>query len=159
MDNKKFYELTEEGLAKLKGELQHLIDVDRPNNIKAIADARSQGDLSENADYDAARDEQSRIEARIAEITEILKNVKIITKDTSDRITTGKRVVIDFVGLNRTKTYDIVGTIEADPFKLKISNESPLGKAILGHQKGDVLTVVTEKGKELKVKILDVLVD
>lgn len=156
MDNKKYYELTEEGRANLEKERQHLIDVDRPNNIKALQDARSQGDLSENADYDAAREEQSRIEARIAEITEILKNVKIITKDSSNRVTTGKQVTIEFIGMKKTETYDIVGTIEADPFEHKISNESPLGKAIMGHDKGASLTVVTEKGKEFKVKIIDV---
>ena len=139
MDNKKYYELTEEGRLNLEREKQHLIDVDRPNNIKALQDARSQGDLSENADYDAAREEQSRIEARIAEITEILKNVKI-----------------EFIGMNKTESYDIVGTIEADPFEHKISNESPLGKAIMGHDKGTTLTVVTEKGKEFRVKIIDV---
>lgn len=156
MDNKKIYELTEEGRLNLEREKQHLIDVDRPNNIKALQDARSQGDLSENADYDAAREEQSRIEARIAEITEILKNVKIITKDSSNRVTTGKNVTIEFIGMNKTESYDIVGTIEADPFEHKISNESPLGKAIMGHDKGTTLTVVTEKGKEFRVKIIDV---
>lgn len=156
MDNKKYYELTEEGRLNLEREKQHLIDVDRPNNIKALQDARSQGDLSENADYDAAREEQSRIEARIAEITEILRNVKIITKDSSNRVTTGKNVTIEFIGMNKTESYDIVGTIEADPFEHKISNESPLGKAIMGHDKGTTLTVVTEKGKEFRVKIIDV---
>lgn len=156
MDNKKYYELTEEGRLNLEREKQHLIDVDRPNNIKALQDARSQGDLSENADYDAAREEQSRIEARIAEITEILKNVKIITKDSSNRVTIGKNVTIEFIGMNKTESYDIVGTIEADPFEHKISNESPLGKAIMGHDKGTTLTVVTEKGKEFRVKIIDV---
>ena len=156
MDNKKYYELTEEGRLNLEREKQHLIDVDRPNNIKALQDARSQGDLSENADHDAAREEQSRIEARIAEITEILKNVKIITKDSSNRVTTGKNVTIEFIGMNKTESYDIVGTIEADPFEHKISNESPLGKAIMGHDKGTTLTVVTEKGKEFRVKIIDV---
>ena len=156
MDNKKYYELTEEGRLNLEREKQHLIDVDRPNNIKALQDARSQGDLSENADYDAAREEQSRIEAHIAEITEILKNVKIITKDSSNRVTTGKNVTIEFIGMNKTESYDIVGTIEADPFEHKISNESPLGKAIMGHDKGTTLTVVTEKGKEFRVKIIDV---
>lgn len=156
MDNKKYYELTEEGRLNLEREKQHLIDVDRPNNIKALQDARSQGDLSENADYDAAREEQSRIEARIAEITEILKDVKIITKDSSNRVTTGKNVTIEFIGMNKTESYDIVGTIETDPFEHKISNESPLGKAIMGHDKGTTLTVVTEKGKEFRVKIIDV---
>ncbi len=156
MENKKYYELTEEGRANLEAERQHLIDVERPNNIKALQDARSQGDLSENADYDAARDEQSRIEARIAEITEILKNVKIITKDKSTRVATGKEVTIKFIEMDKIEVYNIVGTIEADPFEHKISNESPLGKAIIGHDKGAVVTVVTEKGKEFKVEILDI---
>lgn len=156
MENKKYYELTEEGRAKLEAERQHLIDVERPRNIKALQDARSQGDLSENADYDAAREEQSRIEGRIAEINEILKNVKIITVDTSGRITTGKDVTVKFLNLNETDTYKIVGTIEADPFKKLISNESPLGKAILGHEKGDIITVVTENGNEFNVEIIDV---
>lgn len=156
MENKKYYELTEEGRLNLEKERQHLIDVDRPNNIKALQDARSQGDLSENADYDAARDEQSRIEARIAEITEILKNVKIITKDSTSRVATGKSVKVSFIGMDKVEEYNIVGTIEADPFENKISNESPLGKAIIGHDKGEIITVVTEKGKEFKVEILDV---
>ena len=157
MDNKKYYELTEEGRLNLEREKQHLIDVDRPNNIKALQDARSQGDLSENADYDAAREEQSRIEARIAEITEILKNVKIITKDSSNRVTTGKNVTIEFIGMNKTESYDIVGTIEADPFEHKISNESPLGKANMGHDKGTTLTVVSVKCNEFRVIIIDVI--
>ena len=158
MDNKKYYELTEEGRLNLEREKQHLIDVDRPNNIKALQDARSQGDLSENADYDAARDLAliAVVGRGMKDITEILKNVKIITKDSSNRVTTGKNVTIEFIGMNKTESYDIVGTIEADPFEHKISNESPLGKAIMGHDKGTTLTVVTEKGKEFRVKIIDV---
>lgn len=156
MASKNTVYLTEEGLKDLKAELDNLINVRRPENIQSIKEARSLGDLSENADYDAAREEQSRIEARIAEITEILKNVKIITKDSSNRVTTGKNVTIEFIGMNKTESYDIVGTIEADPFEHKISNESPLGKAIMGHDKGTTLTVVTEKGKEFRVKIIDV---
>lgn len=156
METKKYYELTEEGLKHLEEERQHLIDVERPNNIKALQDARSQGDLSENADYDAARDEQSRIEARIQEINEILKNVKIITKDKSSKVATGKEVTIKFIDMDKVEVYNIVGTIEADPFEQKISNESPLGKAIMGHDKGAIVTVVTEKGKEFKVEILDI---
>ena len=148
--------LTKSGVEKLEEERDNLINVERPRVIEELQLARSQGDLSENADYDAAREEQSRIEARIAEITEILKNVKIITKDSSNRVTTGKNVTIEFIGMNKTESYDIVGTIEADPFEHKISNESPLGKAIMGHDKGTTLTVVTEKGKEFRVKIIDV---
>ena len=156
MDNKKIYELTEEGLALYQEELQKLIDVDRPNNIKALQDARSQGDLSENADYDAARDEQSRIEGRIAELTDIIKNHVIIKIDeNSNKVSLGKVVTIEFIGMNKTETYKIVGTLEADPFNNKVSNESPLGAAISGHETNDVVTVVTAK-KEFKVKIVEV---
>lgn len=147
--------MTQEGYNTLLKRLEELKQAQN-ENIIALQEARAQGDLSENADYDAAREEQSRIEARIAEITEILKNVKIITKDSSNRVTTGKNVTIEFIGMNKTESYDIVGTIEADPFEHKISNESPLGKAIMGHDKGTTLTVVTEKGKEFRVKIIDV---
>lgn len=156
MDNKKIYELTEEGLALYQEELQKLIDVDRPNNIKALQDARSQGDLSENADYDAARDEQSRIEGRIAELTDIIKNHVIIKIDeNSNKVSLGKVVTIEFIGMNKTETYKIVGTLEADPFNNKVSNESPLGAAISGRETNDVVTVVTAK-KEFKVKIVEV---
>lgn len=156
MKKEETFILTPEGYLELEEELNTLKTVRRPEIIKALKEARALGDLSENADYDAAREEQSRIEARIAEITEILKNVKIITKDSSNRVTTGKNVTIEFIGMNKTESYDIVGTIEADPFEHKISNESPLGKAIMGHDKGTTLTVVTEKGKEFRVKIIDV---
>ena len=156
MDNKKIYELTEEGLALYQEELQKLIDVDRPNNIKALQDARSQGDLSENADYDAARDEQSRIEGRIAELTDIIKNHVIIKIDeNSNKVSLGKVVTIEFIGMNKTETYKIVGTLEADPFNNKVSNESPLGAAISGRETNDIVTVVTAK-KEFKVKIVEV---
>ena len=156
MDNKKIYELTEEGLALYQEELQKLIDVDRPNNIKALQDARSQGDLSENADYDAARDEQSRIEGRIAELTDIIKNHVIIKIDeNSNKVSLGKVVTIEFIGMNKVETYKIVGTLEADPFNNKVSNESPLGAAISGRETNDIVTVVTAK-KEFKVKIVEV---
>jgi transcription elongation factor GreA len=158
MDNKKIYELTEEGKKKLEDELNEYIREGglRDQNVEAIKEARAQGDLSENADYDAARDEQARIEARITELKEILKNVKIISADKSDKVTTGKTVVVKFIEKNRTNEYSLVGTIEADPFKNLISNESPLGKAIIGHSKGDEVTVLPENGKEFRVKILEV---
>lgn len=153
MAEKQFYELTQEGKEQLEKELAHLKDVERPANITALQDARAQGDLSENADYDAAREDQRRIEGRIAEIENILKNVKIIEKDRSSKVGTGKHVVITYVSLGKKFEYDIVGTIEADPMNMKISNESPLGKALIGKKTGDVVTVVSESGKEFKVKI------
>lgn len=153
---KNVYELTNEGVEKLKQELDYLIDVARPQNVEAIKEARAQGDLSENADYDAARNEQARIEGRIVEIQNILKNVKIIeeSKDVS-RVTLGKNVKVVFTEMdNMEKTYRIVGTIEANPFEGKISKESPLGKTLLGKKIGTSHEFTSEVGKEIKVKII-----
>lgn len=163
MINKQVFELTEEGKTKLEVELEKLKTVDRQANIEAIQEARAQGDLSENADYDAARDEQRRIEARILEIENILKNVKVITvEDSGDKITTGKtvKILLNYnSGKNNgiEKEYAIVGTIEADPFNNKISNDSPLGKTLIGHKAGDIVTVTSENGKEHKVKVLSII--
>lgn len=163
MINKQVFELTEEGKTKLEVELEKLKTVDRQANIEAIQEARAQGDLSENADYDAARDEQRRIEARILEIENILKNVKVITvEDSGDKITTGKtvKILLNYnSGKNNgiEKEYSIVGTIEADPFNNKISNDSPLGKTLIGHKAGDIVTVTSENGKEHKVKVLSII--
>ncbi len=153
---KEVFELTEQGKIELENELEHLKSVDRPKNIEAIQEARAQGDLSENADYDAAREEQRRIEGRIFEIENILKNVKIIESDNSNKINIGKTVTLEYVALKKTFTYDIVGTIESDPFSGRISNDSPLGKALIGHKPNDVVTFTTEAGKEQKVLIKDV---
>lgn len=156
MMNKQVYELTQEGLDKLKAELDDLKNVQRPKNIEFLQEARAQGDLSENADYDAAREDQRRIEGRIVEIENILKNVRLIEKDNSGNVSTGKHVNITYVDLGKTFDYDIVGTIEADPRKNRISNDSPLGKALIGRTKGDVVVVIAESGKEHRVKINDV---
>lgn len=156
MINKEVFELTENGLQNLKDELEHLKNVDRPANIEAIKEARAQGDLSENADYASAKEEQVRIEDRINEIENILKNYKIITKDTSNKVTAGKKVNVLYVDSGMSRSFEIVGTIEADPFKGKISNNSPLGKAIIGHSAGETCIVTTESNKELKVKIVTV---
>lgn len=150
------HQLTKAGLEEHKRELEKLKNEDRVRNIEALKDARAQGDLSENADYDAAREEQGRIEARIVEIEAILKNVKIIVKDTSDKVSAGKHVTIKFLNTDTTHVYEVVGTIEADPFNGKISVDSPLGKAIFGRSLGDTVTVVTETGNEFKVEIVKV---
>lgn len=156
MINKEVFELTENGVQLLKDELEHLKTVDRPANIEAIKEARAQGDLSENADYASAKEEQVRIEERIMEIENILKNHKIITKDSSDNVTTGKKVEILYIDSKLKRSFEVVGTIEADPFKGKISNNSPLGRAIIGHSAGQTCIVTTEAGKEIKVKIVSV---
>src|SRR5690606_20245465 len=115
------------------------------------------GDLSENADYDAARNEQARIEARILEIETILKNVKIIkTTDDSTSVNIGKVVELKFIEKNKIEKYHLVGTIEADPRDNKISIESTLGKSIKGKETGEVVTVKSETGRSFNVDIISI---
>ena len=147
-------ELTKEGEAKLTKELRHLIDIDRPEVLEQLAAARAQGDLSENADYDAARNKQAEVEARIKEIENILANAKIIDekKQASKLVALGSTVEIKDLSDNTKATYTIVGTVEANPTKGLISNVSPLGKAIVGKKVGDVCVV--RVAREYKVEIL-----
>ncbi len=149
------YKLTKQGLQNHKDELERLKDIDRKRNLEALKDARAQGDLSENADYDAARDEQARIEARIKEIEAILKNYEIIKLDTSKKVNIGKTVELQINDLE-PKKYTIVGSLEANPLKGRISNESAIGKGIIGSKKGQVLTIKTEAQTEVRVKIINV---
>ena len=146
MMNKEVYELTQHGAQALKDELEKLKTVDRVQIREAIKEAREQGDLSENADYSSAREQQANIEARILEIENILKYAKIMDVNT---------VTIKYLDLNKELTFQIVGTIEADPFAGKISNDSPLGKAISGKNVGDVFIISTENGKEHRVQLID----
>ena len=131
MDN--VVQLTIEGKKKLENERKNLIEVERPKVIEEIAFARSQGDLSENADYDAARDKQAHIEARIKEIEVMLENAKIIESADIDKSTVqmGAIVTIENLDENKEAAYKIVGSFETDPFNGKISNECPLAKAVL----------------------------
>lgn len=138
--------LTQEGLDELKAELDNLINVKRPENIISIKEARSLGDLSENADYDAAKDEQAQIEGRIKTIEKMLENVSIITDIPKDVVGLGSTVSIKYIDDDETDEYKIVGSQEADPFESKISNESPIAKAILNHKVGDVVTVESPNG-------------
>ena len=152
------YTLTEEGLKNLQEELKHLTEVARVENIRALQEARAQGDLSENADYDAARDEQSKIAGRIAVIENILKNYELIGEEANNL---GKWVKIEFVGLeddddDPIQIYKIVGTLEADPLKQLISDESPLGQAIVNHGVGEKVYVKPENGQEFWVNILEI---
>ncbi len=153
MDNT--YKLTKQGHLNLLEEIERLKDVDRKENLEALKDARAQGDLSENADYDAARDEQARIEERIKEIEGILKNFEIIKEDTSKKVNIGKTIVIKVDDMEEA-TYTIVGSLEANPLQGRISNESPIGKAIIGTKKGQTIQVKTETGLDVSVKIVDV---
>ncbi|XMB85150.1 transcription elongation factor GreA [Mycoplasmatota bacterium WC44] len=150
------HELTNEGLKKLETEIKYLREVARIDNIKALQEARAQGDLSENADYDAARDQQGKINARITEIEGILKNYVIITEDDSDTVKTGKTVVVRYDNEEETETYVVVGSLEADPIEGKISNQSPVGKALLGKNAGQKVEFVSETNKEFILEILEV---
>ena len=152
------FTLTEEGLKNLQDELYQLKNVERVKNITALQEARAQGDLSENADYDAARDQQAQIAARLATIEKILKNYEII-KDGANNL--GKWVKIEFLDLEdedepAVAVYKIVGTLEADPLRQLISNESPLGSAIVNHKVGDKVYVKSESGEEFWVMIHEI---
>ena len=140
--------LTEQGYQELKNELDELINVKRPENVKAIQEARALGDLSENAEYDAARNEQAEIEGRIVQLEKLLDNVEIIKEGTvkNGKVSVGTTVEIRYEGEDELEEYQIVGSQEADPFSFKISNESPIAKAIMNHKVGDVVTVESPNG-------------
>lgn len=149
--------LTYEGLRKYEEELQELKVVKRQEVAQKIKEAREQGDLSENAEYDAAKDEQRDIEARIEELEKILKNAEVIDEDEVDldKISIGCRVKILDMEYNEELEYKIVGSTEANSLKGKISNESPVGKALIGAKTGDVVEVETQAGA-LKYKVLEI---
>ncbi|TVP94797.1 MAG: transcription elongation factor GreA [Acholeplasmatales bacterium] len=156
MDQNGKYKLTQSGIEKLKAELHLLKTVEREANLEALKEARAQGDLTENADYDAAREEQARIEKRIKELEVILKNVELIgDNDRTNKVTIGKTVTLK-IGKAEPSDYRIVGTLEADPLNHRISNESPIGKAVIGKKKGDEIKVKTETQKEILVTVVDV---
>jgi len=142
---KKIY-LTQEGLDDIKKELDELINVRRPANIIAIKEARALGDLSENADYDAAKNEQAEIEGRIKKIEKMIENAEIIDKIDTDKVSIGSTVAIKYVDDDDTDEYKIVGSQEADPFESKISNESPIAKALLNKKVGDIVDVESPNG-------------
>lgn len=147
--------LTQEGLAKLKAEFEELIKVKRPKVIERVRQAREMGDLAENSEYDAAKEEQSQVEIRIAELEKILNNVQLITKPTTaaDFVVIGSQVVVEIN--DEIHEFSIVGSLEADPVNKKISNESPVGKAILGARASEVIEVVVGPVKS-RIKILEI---
>lgn len=148
--------LTSEGLEELKKELDHLKLEKRPEVITALKDARALGDLSENAEYDAARQEQAIVEGRIAELEAMIENAVIIEKGNTDCVSIGTKVKIEYVDDNDTEEYSIVGSSEADPFLNKISNESPIAQAIMGLKVGEIAHVSSPNGK-YDVKILEIV--
>lgn len=136
----KFY-VTQEGYDNLVKELDHYVHVERPQNIIELQEARAQGDLSENADYDAAREHQAQIQAKITELENQIKNAEIIKETSSDIVHIGSTVTVRDLSDNMTMTYKIVGSAEADPFRNSVSNESPFAQAILDHKAGDTVTI------------------
>ena len=155
MSNTKEVYLTQEGLDKLKEELDYLKLEKRPEVISALKDARALGDLSENAEYDAARNEQAIVEAKIAELEVMIENAVVIKEVSTDKVSIGNSVKIDYVEDNDSEVYSIVGSKEADPFQNKISNESPIAKAILGLSVGDIAHVDSPNGK-YSVKVVEI---
>ena len=153
MSKEKELYLTEEGLEEIKKELEELKLVKRPEVINALKDARAQGDLSENAEYDAARAEQAVVESRIKDLEVMLERAVVITKVDTDVVSIGTKVTLEYVDDDDTEEYSIVGSQEADPFTNKISNESPIAKAIMGLKVGSVVSVDSPNGK-YDVKIL-----
>ena len=157
MDKKNI--LTYEGLQKLENELQDLKIVKRKEVAQKIKEAREQGDLSENAEYDAAKDEQRDIEARIEELEKILKNVEVVDMEEDsnnlDKVSFGLTVKVKDNEFGDEMEFKIVGATEANSLKGKISNESPLGKALIGAKKGDVVSVEAPAGV-IEYTILDI---
>ena len=149
--------LTYAGLKAIEDELENLKVVKRKEVAGKIKEAREQGDLSENAEYDAAKDEQRDIEARIEELEKILKNAEVVVEDEVDldKINIGCQVKILDIEYSEELDYKIVGSTEANSLDGKISNESPVGRALLGKQIGDVVTVETQAGV-MEYKVLDI---
>ncbi|MEI3163050.1 MAG: transcription elongation factor GreA [Lachnospirales bacterium] len=149
--------LTSAGLASLEEELENLKVVRRKEVAAKIKEARAQGDLSENAEYDAAKEEQAEIEARIATIEKMFRNVEVIDEEelNTGKVNLGNKVTVFDEEFDEEITYTIVGPAEADPAELKLSNESPLGMALMGHSVGDVVENNAPDGV-LKFKILDI---
>ncbi len=157
MKQKEFF-LTNEGYLELETELSYLKTDKRKEVLNALKEARALGDLSENAEYDSAREEQGKLEARIKEIENILEHSQIIDDDSKDKdiVNIGSTVVLQYEGEDDTEEYRIVGSQEADPFNNKISNESPIASAILNKKVGSVVEVSSPEGV-YKVKIVKVM--
>ena len=155
MSNKVY--LTNEGFLEIEEELNNLKEVKRPEVIKALKDARALGDLSENADYDAARNEQAKVEGRIQELEKLLEVAELIEKRDTDKVGLGTTVKIMYdEDEDDVEEYRIAGSKEADPSNNKISNESPLAKAIMNAKVGDTCIVESPNGN-YNVKVLEIM--
>lgn len=147
--------ITQEGLEKLQTELKELVEVRRPDVIARIKSAKELGDLSENAEYSSAKDEQSFIEGRIQEVEDVIKHAKLVEDDKGDgkTIHIGSHITVEVEG--DTDKFEIVGPAESDPAHGKISTDSPVGQALLGHKEKDVVKVKTPDG-DIAYKIVAV---
>jgi transcription elongation factor GreA len=150
--------LTKEGFKKLNDEIEYLSTERRREVAERIKVAREFGDISENAEYDDAKNEQAMVEARIAKLTEQLAAARVIEKReiAKDVVSVGAHVRLRDVEAKQTVEYHIVGSAEANPAELKLSNESPVGRAIIGKKKGETVEVVTPRGAKLRYKILEI---
>lgn len=138
--------ITKEGLEALKRELSVLVEIKRPRLVERLANARSQGDLAENSDYQSAKEELEFLDGRIEEIREVVNNAKIVSSNKKkDEVGVGTKVILKVSG--REHLYEIVGEWEADPVNKKISHTSPLGAALMGKKKGDKVEVEAPAGK------------
>ena len=154
-DNDQPVYLTEEGLQKLREELDYLLTVRRPEVAKAIGEAKSDGDISENAGYDEAKRDQAFLEGRILTLKGILSRAEVIENGQSERVSLGSTVTVREDGYDGADTYMIVGSAEADPASGRISNVSPMGRALLNRAAGESVVVETPAG-ELRFEIVDI---
>lgn len=152
--------LTEKGLKKLEDELQELRVVKMAEVAQKIKEAREQGDLSENAEYDAAKEEQKDIASRIEKLEAILKNVEVVSADEVDKekVNIGCVVTVKEVSNGNVQIFKLVGSTETDVLNNKISNESPVGVALMGHRAGEIVTVEAPSG-EFQLEIVDINLD
>ena len=153
-DAKEVY-VTSEGLEKMKSELDYLKMEKRPEVIQSLKEARALGDLSENAEYDAARAAQAEVESKITELEQMIEHAVVIEETTADEVSIGNYVKIKYVEDGEIEEFTIVGSKEADPFENKISNESPIAKAILNKKVNEVVSVDSPNGK-YDVQIMEI---
>ncbi|MCD5411081.1 MAG: transcription elongation factor GreA [Clostridiales bacterium] len=149
--------LTKKGLSKIEGEIEYLKTVRRKEVSERIKQAIAFGDLSENAEYDEAKNEQAQVEERITKLENMLKGATIIDENNidTDVVNIGSRVVVKDVEDNEEMEYTIVGLTEADPYELKVSNESPIGRALIGKRVADLVEIIIPDGK-INYKILEI---
>ncbi|MDR2661299.1 MAG: transcription elongation factor GreA [Lactobacillaceae bacterium] len=158
MDEEKVFPMTQEGLDKIKDELDNLITVRRAEIAQRIKEARQFGDLSENSEYQSAKDDQAFIEGRIVKLQNMIQYAQVINSAdvAKNEVSLGKKVTFKEIPNGNDESYTIVGSAEADPFENKISNESPMGQALIGHKTGETIEIPLPNGNKLTVEILHV---